>query len=167
MNKTIETLFNKQIALEFKSSMEYLAMATWCEVHYYLGASQFLYKQSDEEKKHMMRLIRYLTDLGKQPITPGNLENNPTYTSLHVVFKKVLESEQNVTQSIHHLVEVCLEEKDYASFNFLQWFVEEQREEESTARKANDFFKLIGEEMGLSLYTIDQELMKLASSSKA
>ncbi|MEM9738072.1 MAG: ferritin [Bacteroidota bacterium] len=163
MDERIEKLFNQQIALEFQSSMEYLGMATWSEVAHYPGAAQFLYKQSDEEKNHMMKLVYYLTDLGRQPIIPDHVGSTPSYQSLHSLFREVLANEQKITTSIHHLVTTCLAAKDYASFNFLQWFVEEQREEESTARKANDLFELIGgEEMGMNIYTIDQELIKLS-----
>ena len=72
----------------------------------------------------------------------------------------VLDHELAVTKSINHIVDSCFQIKDFATFNFLQWYVMEQREEETLARRAVEIFDLIGEE-GVGLWMIDQEIGKL------
>lgn len=161
MHKDIHKLLDNQIALEFQSSQLYLSMATWADLHNYQGSAYFLYEQAQEERDHMMKIIHYLIDLDIQPTIPKVQVQETQYPSLQAIFQKALQSEQEVTQAIHHLVDHSLQQKDFTTFNFLQWFVEEQKEEESTARKANDLFTLIGTQEGLNIYTIDQEIKNL------
>ncbi len=155
-----EKLLNKQIVMEGKSSAYYLSMASWCETEGYANASDFLYTHSDEERGHMLKLFRYVNEAGGHALQPEITNIKHTFGSLREVFEDVLKHEIKVTQSIHEIVDHCLSNKDYSTFGFLQWFVTEQREEETLARRALEIFDIIGEE-GVGLWTIDQEIGKL------
>jgi ferritin len=160
LTKETEELLNTQIVMEGKSAAAYLSMASWCETQGYETSSGFLYKHSDEERMHMLKLIRYINTAGGHARQPEITGIKHTFKSLREVFETVLHHELEVTKSINHIVDHCFQIKDFATFNFLQWYVMEQREEETIARRAVEIFDLIGEE-GVGLWMIDQEIGKL------
>jgi ferritin len=157
-----EELLNQQIMMEGKSSAAYLSMASWCETKGYTTSAEFLYTHSDEERMHMLKLIRYVNEAGGHALQPEIQGIKHTFSSLREVFDQVLKHELEVTKSINTIVDHCFQIKDFATFNFLQWYVTEQREEETLARRAVELFDLIGEE-GVGLWMIDQEIGKLES----
>ena len=152
-----EQLFNTQIAMEGNSSARYLAMASWCDTRGYKRAAAFLYRHAEEEREHMMKLFHYVNDVGGQAAHPDIVDVQHDFQSFRQVFELVLAHEAKVTQAVHELADHCLAVKDFATFNFLQWFVAEQIEEETLARRALELFDVIGEE-GIGLYTIDKAL---------
>lgn len=155
-----EALLNKQIEMEGKSSAYYLSMASWCDMKGFINASQFLYTHSEEERQHMLKLFRYINDAGGHALQPSISNLKHEFASLREVFELILEHEIAVTKSINSIVDHCFSIKDFTTFNFLQWYVVEQREEETLSRRAVELFDLIGEE-GIGLWTIDQEIGKL------
>lgn len=157
-----EALLNKQIMMEGKSSAAYLSMASWCDTHGYEVSAEFLYKHSEEERMHMLKLFRYINAAGGHALQPEISGLKHTFESLREVFEHVLMHELEVTKSINEIVDHCFQIKDFATFNFLQWYVTEQREEETLARRAVELFEIIGEE-GVGLFMIDQEIGKLES----
>ncbi|MFZ1808678.1 MAG: ferritin [Cyclobacteriaceae bacterium] len=160
ITKETEALLNKQIILEGQASAYYLSMASWCETKGYDISSQFLYHHSEEERMHMLKLFKYINTAGGHALQPEMTSIKHTFKSLREVFDLTLGHEIAVTKSINNLVDHCFKTKDFATFNFLQWFVSEQREEETIARRAVELFDLIGEE-GVGLFMIDQEIGKL------
>ena len=138
LDPMIEKLLNRQIEIEHEASMVYLSMATWAEKNLYPKTAAFFYAQSLEEREHMMKIIRYLVDLDRTPLLPATPRVNQSYQDLPAMLRQFLSQEQAVTKAIHHMVDLALQQKDYATFQFLQWFVAEQQEEEATARKAID-----------------------------
>jgi ferritin len=157
-----EQLLNQQIKLEAVSSAIYLSMASWCEIHGYENSSNFLYDHSEEEKMHMLKIFRYVNEAGGHALQPEITGVQHEFESLRAVFEMILEHEIVVTKSIHELVDHCFGIKDFTTFNFLQWYVTEQREEETIARRIIELFDIIGEE-GVGLWTIDQEIGKLGA----
>jgi ferritin len=155
-----EKLLNQQIVMEGKSSAAYLSMASWCQTKGFDTSSSFLYKHSEEERMHMLKLFRYVNAAGGHALQPEINKIKHTYKNLREVFEMVLDHELEVTKSIGSLVDHCFKIKDFATFNFLQWYVMEQREEETLARRAVEIFNLIGED-GVGLWMIDQEIGKL------
>jgi ferritin len=155
-----EALLNKQIVMEGKSSAAYLSMASWCDTHGFDVSATFLYKHSEEERMHMLKLFRYVNAAGGHALQPEISGLQHTFTSLKEVFESVLMHELEVTKSINTIVDRCFQIKDFATFNFLQWYVMEQREEETLARRAVELFEIIGED-GVGLFMIDQEVGKL------
>ncbi len=156
----IEKMLNNQVMMEGKSSAIYLSMASWCDMKGYKYSSQFLYHHAEEERMHMLKLFHYINDSGGLAIQPEITGLPKTFKSLNEIFKTILEHEIRVTQSINEIVDHALATKDYATFNFMQWYVSEQREEELLSRRAVELFNLIGEQ-GVGLWTIDREIGKL------
>ena len=159
---TIETedLLNQQIDMEGKSAAYYLSMASWCDMKGYSNSAQFLYLHSEEERQHMLKLFSYINNAGGHALQPETTGIKHQFKSLLEVFELILEHEIKVTRSINKLVDHCFNIKDFTTFQFLQWFVTEQREEETLARRALELFDIIGEE-GVGLWTIDLEIGKL------
>ena len=157
MNTRVEEALNDQIKKEASSSQFYLAMASWAEGNGLNGTAKFLYKHSDEERFHMLKLVKFVNERGGTAIIPG-LETPPKeFQTLENVFQLLLEHELGVTESINNLVDICLQEKDYTTHNFIQWYVSEQLEEEALARTILDKIKLIGNDKG-GLYLLDRDL---------
>lgn len=166
ISKNIEQALNDQIRLEGNASYLYLAMAAWCDAQGLEGCKNFLMQQSDEERFHMIKIVNYLSEVDGRAISPGIDQPQKDFESVGKLFEMLYEHEQKVTQSIHELVDLAYKEKDYTTLNFLQWYVEEQREEEDLARTILDKINLIGDSPQ-SLYFIDLELQKLCGSSSA
>ena len=151
---------NEQINLEFYSSNVYLQMSAWCSANGYEGAAAFLLRHADEEMMHMQKLFTYVNETTGMPLL-GKIEAPKNdYKSLKEVFEITLEHEKFVTAKINELVEVTFQHKDYSTFNFLQWYVAEQHEEEKLFSSIIDKFNLVGED-GRSLYYIDRDLATL------
>lgn len=166
VTKNVEKALNEQIRKEEHSSRIYLAMASWCERNGYPGASDFLYAQTEEERLHMLKLVHYLNDRGGNTIV-GKLDAPVAkYKSLLDVFQQVLQHEEFISASINELYSVCVKEKDFTTANYLQWYISEQIEEESTARSILDQINLAGAEKG-GLFMVDKELARLATLKKA
>jgi ferritin len=157
MNPRVEKALNEQIVKESSSSQYYLAMASWAETKGLNGTAKFLYAQSDEERFHMLKLVKFVNERGGTPIIPAIEQPPVVFNELAQVFGLLLEHELAVTASINELVDVCLQEKDYSTHNFVQWYVSEQLEEEATARNILDKLKLIDGDKG-GLYMFDRDL---------
>lgn len=160
LSREMEILLNKQIMMEGESSASYLSMASWCESQGYEQSANLLYNHAEEERGHMLKIFRYINAAGGHARQPEITGIKHTFQSLKEVFEDVLKHEISVTESINDIVDQSLKTKDFATFNFLQWFVNEQREEEILARRAVEIFTIIGE-AGVGLWLIDQELGKL------
>lgn len=148
---------NKQISLEGYASFLYLSMAYWCDQNGFEGSTQFMKRQSEEERDHMMRIFDYMSEVDAHPLTPAIKQVPHQFSSIQDLMQQVYAHEQKVTASINELVHLANAEKDYSTLNFLQWYVEEQREEESLMRSILDKIKLIGDGP-MSLYYIDKEI---------
>lgn len=160
MNKKIEKVLNKQVEAEASSSQLYLSMASWAENEGLNGTSEFLYRQSEEERQHMLKLIRFINERGGKAKIPAISAPQDKFESVVQIFTMLLEHEMGVTNSINEIVHVCLEEKDYTTHNFVQWYVAEQLEEEALARTILDKLKLIGKDKS-GLYLFDRDVAKM------
>lgn len=163
VSKKVETALNKQIEFEASSSQYYLAMASWAETEGLTGVAVFLYAQSDEERMHMLKLVKYVNERGGQALVPALKQQPQKFKSIQYVFEEVLKHEVFVSKEINGLVDVCLKEKDYTTHNFLQWYVAEQIEEEALARRILDKLKLIGDDKG-GMYLFDRDLPAINSA---
>jgi ferritin len=166
ISEKVEAALNNQIVLEGQSSQFYLAMASWAENKGFGGTCEFLYRQADEERTHMLKLVRYVNERGGTAII-SQLNSPPKdFETLINVFRLLLSHELNITAKINDIVHVCLEERDYTTHNFMQWFLSEQIEEEATARSIMDRINLIGNDKG-GLYLFDRDLENLTGGSIA
>lgn len=160
LNQKIEDVLNAQIKMEAQSSALYLAIAAWCGAKGYDNSSEFFFSQAEEERAHMLKLFRYICDLGGHAISPSVSTVKTDFNSLKEVFEAALEAEQSVSEAIHTIVAVARENKDYGTENFMQWFVEEQIEEEFIMRRAVELFDLMGEDK-LAIFMIDERIPKI------
>ena len=157
LKEKIEAALNKQIKIEAESSQIYLAMASWAETQGMGGTAQFLYKHSDEERMHMLKLVQYVNERGGKALIPQLSQPKKTYKSLPDLFQTLLSHEVMVSGDINNLVDICLQEKDYTTHNFMQWYVAEQIEEEALARTIMDKLNMIGSDKG-GLYLFDRDV---------
>lgn len=160
LHQSIVDKLNEQINLEFYSSNVYLQMSAWCSKNGFEGAAAFLLRHADEEMEHMQKLFTYVSETGALPLLGKIDAPSHEYKSLKEIFEITLEHEKHVTAKINELVEVTFANKDYSTFNFLQWYVAEQHEEETLFNSIIDKFNLIGEDCR-SLYFIDKDLATL------
>lgn len=160
MNKALDD----QVALESEASNSYLAMACWCEVTGYQGGADYFYAQSDEERTHMLKIIHYLNDMGATVTIPATTSPSNSYTSLETIIATALKNEQLVTRAIHSIVELAQNEKDHSTYAFLEWFVNEQVQEETKFETILQKFDLLGRDK-LAIHEIDKILAADAISS--
>lgn len=161
LSQSMQEALNKQVFMEAQSSQAYLAMASWADIQPGLkGVTQFFFKHSDEERMHMLKLITYINERGGFAIVPALEQPTLTFVSLKKAFEELFKHEVKVSESINELVDMSLKEKDYATHNFLQWYVNEQLEEEKLARECNDKLELVGDDKS-GLYLFDRDIMNM------
>lgn len=143
LDKSLHDLLNQQIKNEMDSSYTYLAMSAWFESQPYPGFSQWMYVQSLEETEHAMKFFRFLADRDAKISLLTLDAPKQEYKNPLEVFKSSLEQEQKVTKQIHDIYSLALEVKDHSTKNFLNWFLEEQIEEEKLVRDMIDRLELV------------------------
>lgn len=157
LSKKIQEALNGQVEVEASSSQFYLAMASWAETSGLNGVAKFLYTHSDEERQHMLKLVKYINERGGKAVIPKLAKPPEDFESINFIFQTLFDHEVKVTSEINGVVELCLIEKDYTTLNFMQWYVAEQIEEEGLAADLLDKLKLIGGDKG-GLYLFDRDL---------
>lgn len=159
LSKPMQEALNNQVKLEAASSQAYLAMASWAEIQPGLdGVAEYFFQQSEEERVHMLKLMRFINERGGFAMVPNLEQPIVTFKSLKNLFEEFLKHELEVSDSINDLVDLALQERDYATHNFLQWYVSEQIEEEKSARILNDKLELIGDDKS-GLYLFDRDIL--------
>jgi len=155
---------NDQLNLEFYSANLYLQMSAWCGDKGFEGAAAFLKEHSREEMQHMQRLFDYLSDTGSMPVL-GSIAAPPvSFNSLAEVIEQTYEHEKLITGKINELAHYAMTSQDYSTFNFLQWYVSEQHEEEKLFKSVLDKLALVGSS-GNGLYFIDKDLAKMSAEN--
>jgi ferritin len=158
INKKIENICNRQIEREGYSSNLYLSMASWAENNGMSGVASWLYAQADEERLHMLKFIKYVNERGGCSIIPAMKKPSSEFKNVEQVFKEVLKHEEFVTASINEIVDLTLEEKDFTTHNFIQWFVQEQIQEEASARAILDKLHMVGSN---NMYQFDKDILAM------
>lgn len=166
LKPNIEKILNEQIEKEGYSSNLYLAMATWTESNGLPGVSQWLYAQSEEERLHMLKIIAYVAERGGHAIIPAFKKPPIDFVDVYKMFDEVLKHEQYITDSINDIVGLTLDEKDFSTNNWIQWFVTEQIEEEASVSGIIDKLNLMGKENN-NLYLFDKDIMALRTVAAA
>ncbi len=157
LSKGIQEAINEQIHHEFHSSYVYLAMSAYLEAANFQGFAQWMRMQAKEEVNHAMKLFDYVNDRNGR-VTLKALEQPPAnFKSVLDTFEHALAHEQKVTGMIHSLYALVMKENDYASQVALQWFINEQVEEEATATAVVDRLKIAGND-GAALLMLDREM---------
>src|SRR5690606_30215791 len=130
----------------------------------FTNSADFFYRQSGEEREHMMKIFKYVNDVGGRSISPEVTGIQYDYDTLRSVFEQALDQEVTNTQAINRVVDVAYKVKDYTTVEFMQWFLKEQVEEEYVARRALELYDVIGTE-GVGLYMIDKKIPKIKFDS--
>lgn len=165
LSKKVQTALNNQIKIEAQSSQVYLAMASWSEIQPGIdNVTAFFYKHSEEERQHMLKLIHFVNERGGFATIPQLEQPQLTFPSIKHTFSSLLEHEMYVSESINKCIEIAIDEKDYATHNFLQWYVAEQIEEEALARTLNDKLELIGDDKS-GMYMFDRDILSIGVST--
>jgi len=165
LSSTILKKLNDQIGLEHFASNLYLSMSAWCKAKGLDGSANFLLKHSMEELEHMRKLFNYVNETGAQAKVSAIDEPESEFSDIKKLFESTMEHEVFITGKINELVDLALTEKDYSTFDFLQWYVSEQHEEEALFKQIIDKINLIGLD-GRGLYMVDKEIGKLAFQAK-
>jgi len=155
----MEVALNQQINAELWSSYLYLSMSYDMDNKGYEGMASWFALQAKEEFGHATRIMKFIGETGgKVKLTPIE-EVRQEWNSPADAFEDTLMHEKIVTGKIHKLMDLAIELKDYATQNMLKWFVDEQVEEEDTARKTLEKLKKI-ENSPAGLYALDKQLSK-------
>lgn len=150
---------NKQIMYEFFSAQYYLAMAGYCADQNLAGFENFFIAHDHEERSHAMRIYHFINEMGHRVDIQGFEDPDNDFDSVEGVFKAALEHEEFVTDRIKKLMDIAVEEKNYAAISFLQWFIDEQVEEEELFSGILEDIRRVGS-TGTGLLLLDRELAK-------
>ncbi len=162
LSKKVQAALNEQIKIEAESSHTYLAMASWAEIQPGIdNVTSFFYKHSEEERMHMLKLIHFVNERGGFATVPALPQPSLTFPSIKHAFAALLQHEVYVSESINKVLDIAMQEKDYATVNFLQWYVAEQIEEEALARTLNDKLELIGDDKS-GMYMFDRDILAIS-----
>ena len=160
LSATLRKALNEQMTKEASASQIYLSYGSWAASEGFDGIANFLFRHANEERTHMMKILEYIIErgakvkieaIGKPPADPAGIQDCLEKTFVHEV---------DNTKSIYKVVKMSLEEEDWATWNFMQWFVREQTEEETMVMNLLDKLKIAGgsKAPGASLYALDRDL---------
>ncbi|RMH61955.1 MAG: ferritin [Calditrichaeota bacterium] len=166
LSKKMQEALNNQIRDELYSEYYYLSMSAWCEVNDLPGMAAFMMLKSQEERAHAMKIYTYILDRDGEIILQAIPQPPATFKSFVDIFENMYAHEQHVTSLIHNLYQLALEEKDYPSQVMLQWFIEEQVEEEKEARDLIQQSRKVGASES-ALFLFDQKLGQQPAGGKA
>ncbi len=157
LTKKMEEELNKQINAEYWSAYLYLSMSAYLESVGLAGTASWMRVQYEEEISHALKFFDYVVERGGRVILQPIDEVPHEWNGIINIFEETLKHEQKVTSLINNLMDIAIEEKDHASKSFLQWYVDEQVEEESGVQTILDQLKMV-EGRGNGLFMIDKEL---------
>ncbi len=160
LSETLRKVLNHQMTKEASASQIYLSYGAWANTQGYDGISNFLFRHANEERTHMMKILEYILQRGSTvkvemipapPADPANVLD---------CFEKTFEHEVENTKEIYKIVKMSFDEEDWATWNFMQWFVKEQTEEETMVMNMLDKLKIAGgvRASGESLYSFDRDM---------
>ncbi|MDY0233113.1 MAG: ferritin [Sulfurimonas sp.] len=157
ITKKMKKDLEKQLNHEFYSAYLYLAMSSYCSNKDFNGAANWFKMQYEEEHMHATKIYNYLIEQGAHVLLKSIEKPPKSFGTLLNVFELSLEHEQMMTARLNNLSDLALKSKDHATYNLLQWFVNEQVEEEASVSEIISKIKLVKED-GYGLLMIDNEL---------
>ena len=169
LSNPLAAALNAQMTKEAHASQIYLSYAAWANSQGFGGIANFLFRHAQEERNHMMKILEYILKRGAEvqvTAIPAPPENP---VSINSCFEKVFEHEVENTKAVYKLVKMSFDEEDWATWNFMQWFVKEQIEEETLAMNLLDKMKIAGGEKvsGNALYALDRDLEKTPDEARS
>lgn len=169
LSKTLTSVLNAQITKEAHASQIYLSYAAWASSHGFNGIANFLFRHAQEERNHMMKILEFILKRGAEvQVTAIPAPPEPP-VSINNCFEKVFAHEIDNTKAIYKIVKLSLHEEDWATWNFMQWFVKEQIEEEMLVMNLLDKLKIAGGKKISSdaLYSLDIDLGKTPDEARS
>jgi ferritin len=160
LSQTLTAALNAQMTNEAHNAQIYLSYAAWASEKGYDGIANFLFRHENEERNHMMKFLEYILKRGAKVKVTAIPDPGPDPKSVNDCFEKVFQSEVENTGNIYRIVEMSMAEKDWATWNFMQWFVKEQTEEETLAIDLVDKIRIAGGENASDsvLYALNKDL---------
>jgi ferritin len=159
LQDSVLDLLNKQMAVEAHSSALYLSMSAWCYAQGLRGCGEFFKKQAAEEREHMMKIFNYIAHAGALAISPEISKVERGFEDLRSILVMALDQEIEITENFNKMTEACQKARDFQTARFLQWYLDEQFEEEQQARRCIEIFDLMNAKD--ALYDIDREIHNL------
>ena len=164
LSEKMQQALNDQVNAELNAYYTYLSMSAYFEDQNLKGFATWMRKHSDEEMVHAMKIYDFINERrGRVRLQPIAQPSNDWDTPL-AAFEDALKHEQHVTQLINTLVDLSIQESDHATNSFLQWFVDEQVEEEQIVDAAIQDLKRVGD-YGPGLFLLDRELSSSAPAA--
>ncbi len=158
ISKSLEELMNEQVEKEAFSSNLYLSMASWAENQGFEGIADWFYAQAEEERMHMLKFVRYINERGGKAIVPALEKPEADFPNVKFIFDESLKHEKYITGEINNIFKAAVEENDYAAQNWLQWFIAEQFEEETSVQRIIDKLNIMGDH---NMYIFDRDIMSM------
>ncbi|MET7030446.1 ferritin [Sediminicola luteus] len=164
----MEKLLNTQMTREAYQAQVYLSYASWAEVNSFAGISTFLYGHMNEEREHMFKILKYINDRGGNAKIEAIDAAPANPKDIGDCLKKILQHEMDNSKEIDKIVNLAHEEKDWATFNFAQWFVQEQIEEETLINSIIDKYNLASNAIkgNTNLYEMDRDLANASQEAE-
>lgn len=159
LQDSVLDILNKQMAVEAHSSALYLSMSAWCYSQGLRGTGEFFRKQAAEEREHMMKIFHYIANAGALAVSPEVVNIESGFEDLRSILVMALEQEIQITENFNKMTEHCQKVRDYQTAKFLQWYLDEQFEEEQQARRCIEIYDLMNAKE--SLFDIDREIHDL------
>ena len=160
LSDTVCKVLNDQMTKEAHAAQIYLAYGCWADGEGYEGISNFLFRHANEERSHMMKILEYILERGAKVKIEAIPAPPPDPKGVYDCFQKTFLHEVDNTTAIYKIVKMSFEEEDWATWNFMQWFVKEQTEEETMVLNMLNKLKISGGEKasGESLYSLDRDM---------
>jgi len=169
LSKTLEAALNAQMTKEAHAAQIYLSYAAWADSQGCGGIANFLFRHANEERNHMMKIMEYILKRGGEVVITAIPAPPVNPKSINDCFERVFEHEVDNTKAIYSVAKMAHNEEDWATWNFMQWFVKEQIEEETLAMQLIDKIKIAGGEKAdaVSLYALDRDLEKAPDDAES
>ncbi|WP_372754015.1 ferritin [Mariniflexile sp.] len=160
LSKKIEDILNSQVTKEAEAAQVYLSYGCWADSKGYSGIANYFFRHCKEERNHMMKVIQYIMGRGGEVKITDTKGPSKNPNSLQDCFEKTFKHEVENTTAIYEIVNLAHDEKDWATYNFAQWFVQEQIEEEKLIMDLLDKLKIAGGDKASdeSLFNLDEYL---------
>ncbi|MEK4758020.1 ferritin [Macrococcoides caseolyticum] len=159
LSQTLTDALNKQMNEEFQAAHAYMAMAAYCAKESYDGFANFYEQQAEEERFHGTKIYNYLNDRDQHAIFSEIKAPKTDFATILDTFEAGLAQEQQVTKNFYNLAELAKNDNEYATISFLNWFLDEQVEEEAMFKKHIDYIRRIKDDAN-ALYLYEKELGK-------
>ena len=169
LSKTLAEALNMQMTKEAHASQIYLSYGSWANSLGFGGVANFLFRHAEEERNHMMKILEYILKRGAE-VQITAIPAPPEHpVDINNCFEKIFAHEVDNTKAIYKLAKMSFEEEDLATWNFMQWFVKEQIEEENLAMNLLDKIRISGgaKASGDTLYLLNKDLEKAPDEAKA